>query len=54
MQNWEVEVSGMPPPTWVDCWQPCGLPPRAWLHPDPFKRGCNPFKRGCSPLFNLG
>ena len=27
MQNWEIEVSGMPPPTWVDWWQPCGLPP---------------------------
>ena len=40
MQNWEIEV---PPPTWVDWWQQCGLPPRAWLHGDPFKRGCSSF-----------
>ena len=39
MQNLEIGVSGMPPPTWVDWWQPCGLPPRAWLHGDPFIRG---------------
>ena len=36
MQNMEIGVSGMPPPTWVDWWQPCGLPPHAWLHGDPF------------------
>ena len=24
MQNMEIGVSGMPPTTWVDWWQPCG------------------------------
>ena len=43
MQNLEIKVSAMPPPTWVDWWQPCGLPPRAWLHGDPFIRGLPPF-----------
>ena len=23
MQNMEIGVSGMPPPTWVELWQPC-------------------------------
>ncbi|RVW58192.1 Retrovirus-related Pol polyprotein from transposon 297 [Vitis vinifera] len=32
-------ISGMPPPTWVDWWQPCGQPPHAWVLGDPFIRG---------------
>ena len=43
MQNWEIGVSGMPPLTWVDWWQPCGLPPHAWVLGDPFIRGCSSF-----------
>ncbi|RVW78183.1 Retrovirus-related Pol polyprotein from transposon RE2 [Vitis vinifera] len=39
VQNMEIGVSGMPSPTWVDWWQPCGLPPHAWLHGDSFIRG---------------
>ena len=27
----------MPPPTWVDWWQPCGLPPRACCMETPLK-----------------
>ena len=39
MQNMEIGVSAMPPPTWVDWWQPCGLPPHAWVLGDPYIRG---------------
>uniref|UniRef100_F6HWP2 Uncharacterized protein n=1 Tax=Vitis vinifera TaxID=29760 RepID=F6HWP2_VITVI len=33
----------MPPPTWVNRWQPCGLPPPTWLHGEPYIRACNSF-----------
>uniref|UniRef100_F6I7B5 Uncharacterized protein n=1 Tax=Vitis vinifera TaxID=29760 RepID=F6I7B5_VITVI len=33
----------MPPPTWVDWWQPCGLPPPTWLHGEAYIRACSSF-----------